>query len=134
MDASHIVSKSSPDLGTEQTHEEESIPRYQKGTMASQVSSSSHAEVERIANSFRTNSFHSVKKLPSKFKPGAIEASKLRNIANSKISYRDQPYQAEVIKKYFTPLQYSRTEYNKINEIIRSEKLFRRITEQSFSR
>jgi hypothetical protein len=118
----------------EEVPSEKPIPRYLQPTLSLQTQSSAHSEIERVANSFRTGTFYSVKRLPSNIRPGAVAASKLVNIAESKTSFRDTPYRACVTEKYFTPLQYSRTEYNKIAEIERDEHQHQRITEQSFSR
>jgi hypothetical protein len=110
------------------------IPGYLRQTVSSMTTSSCSSESERIAKSFRSGSFYSIKKLPTRLLPGVVDESRKVNIAESLSNKPFAPYKASVVPVYFTPITYSRTEYNKLAENEREEAQFQRLTTLSFSR
>jgi hypothetical protein len=109
-------------------------PGYLRQTVSSITTSSCSSESERIAKSFRGGSFYSIKKLPARLLPGVIDESRKLNIAESLSNKPLATYKARTVPVYFTPITYSRTEYNKLAENEREEAQFQRLTTLSFSR
>jgi hypothetical protein len=112
----------------------QSLPRYLNATVASMSMNSANSESDHIAKSFKGGSHYSIKKLPNQFIPGGILESRKVSIANSLAAKPDRIYKPSVTTKYFTPITYSRTEYNKVAENEREEAQFQRLTTLSFSR
>jgi hypothetical protein len=112
----------------------QSVPGYLRQTVSSISTSNCASESERIAKSFRSGTFHSIKKLPSRLVPGGVEESRRVNIAQSLSNKPVTTYKAHTVPVYFTPITYSRTEYNKLAENEREEAQFQRLTTLSFSR
>jgi hypothetical protein len=111
-----------------------SVPGYLRQTVSSISTSNCASESDRIAKSFRSGSFYSIKKLPSRLVPGGVEESRRVNIAQSLSNKPVATYKAHTVPVYFTPITYSRTEYNKLAENEREEAQFQRLTTLSFSR
>lgn len=110
------------------------VPGYLRQTVSSMSTSSCSSESERITKSFRSGSFYSIKKLPSRLIPGGVDESRKVNIAKSLSEKPVCTYKAHTVPVYFTPITYSRTEYNKLAENEREEAQFQRLTTLSFSR
>ena len=113
---------------------ENQIPGYLRHTLSSLTTSACSSESERIMKSFRGGSFYSIKQLPSRLVPGGINESRRVNIAKSLSNKPTNTYRAHIVPTYFTPITYSRTEYNKVAENEREEAQFQRLTTLSFSR
>lgn len=113
---------------------ENQIPGYLRHTLSSLTTSACSTESERIQKSFRSGSFYSIKQLPSRLVPGGINESRRVNIAKSLSNKPTNIYRAHIVPNYFTPITYSRTEYNKVAENEREEAQFQRLTTLSFSR
>lgn len=127
----------SPDNNA-QPYGETETPRYLSHTYSSKSSGSSQqAEVERLVNSFNSSNFLSLHKLPSSFRPGAIEESKRKNISSGRSSKPENVYRAErksIQSGYFTPVTYSRDEYMKATTNDKTERQYKELTSLSFSR
>lgn len=112
-----------------------SVPRYLNHTFCSKCSGSSqHAEIERVANSFRSCNFLSLNALPTTIKPGGIEESRRKRISSGRSSKPEHIHRMRVNKDYFTPITYSRDEYMKVAADEKMERHYKQLTSLSFSR
>ena len=113
----------------------DSTPRYLRHTFSSKSSGSSqHAEIERVANSFRSSNFLSLHALPASLRPGGIEESRRTRISSGRSSKPEHIHRVKTNKEYFSPITYSRDEYMKVAADDKMEQQHKQLTSLSFSR
>ena len=80
------------DLGTDEASQNEQYnhktinekkANYMNPTMASVLPPYLYSEIERVKNSYRTGSYNTIKKLPTRLQPGQIRQTRKQNITEN---------------------------------------------------
>jgi len=110
-------------------------PHYLNPTFASTMPPYLHGEVERVANSFRSGSMWTLKKLPVKIQAGSISNSRRENmIQNVVTKVKEKPKMKMDPTGCFTPVTHIATVYEKDKWIQKCEADDERVRIEAFSR
>ena len=110
------------------------VESFSAPTFSSSIQPSLHSETERVINSYRSGSFCSLKKLPSKLKAGEVESLRIKNICRNRCSNPGDAFKASKVNSYFSPLQYQFSDYSKLETQNKTELEYNNLRMQSFSR
>lgn len=99
-------------------------PNYLKQTFCSTLPSTSYEEVDRIRNSFRTGSYWSIKKLPSKFAAGSISNLRKRHTQQNLLEKPEDVFHTVSSKSFvgnergcFEQTKYVSSDYGKLSDL-----------------
>jgi hypothetical protein len=117
-----LLSLSAPsEEGADVTVIDSTVPRYQRPTFASELPISSNMERERLVTSFGIGSCHEIRRLPTKLRAGEIASKRTENISKNRAAGPLSVHRPSYTKKYFRPLEYQYSDYEKFSEKEKNE-------------
>jgi len=124
LDISAINNRTYNTIDNTNTINDQQQPNYLKQTFCSTLPSTSYEEVSRIRNSFRTGSYWSIKKLPSKFAAGSVNNLRKHYTQQNLLEKPENVFHTVATKSFignergcFEQTKYVSLDYEKVSDL-----------------